>query len=350
MINSGSLKISICIPQYNRIQYLLKSLSIIQEQTYSNIEIIISDDCSTDDTESKIKELIPKYKYPIIYSRNGQNLGYDRNYRKCIEYATGEYVFILGNDDTLYSIESIQFLVDFLKSNDLPDIGFCNYVEEKTPGVISKRASKTGILGKGSKVALKYYSCFSFVGGLIYKKSVFDNYNTPKHDGSIYAQMYLGCLIIANDAILFSIKEPLVIKDIIIDNHIVNSYKDVIAKKWKDYKIEDGGLPSIINVLIDAFKDAGTLNQNIVYHIFFRIYSITYPYWIVDYKSNNALPAAIGLIYGLNPLKNENFTELNIINRGRIFITYLLFSALGLFIPVSLFNKIKGTLYRIAKK
>lgn len=48
------MKISICIPQYNRIEYLLKSLRIIEEQTYPNIEISISDDCSSDDTVEKI--------------------------------------------------------------------------------------------------------------------------------------------------------------------------------------------------------------------------------------------------------------------------------------------------------
>ena len=52
------MKISICIPQYNRINYLLKSLSIIERQLYPDIEIVISDDCSTDDTRSADNGLI----------------------------------------------------------------------------------------------------------------------------------------------------------------------------------------------------------------------------------------------------------------------------------------------------
>ena len=52
------MKISICIPQYNRINYLLRSLSIIEQQTYEEIEIVISDDFSSDDTEEKIKSLV----------------------------------------------------------------------------------------------------------------------------------------------------------------------------------------------------------------------------------------------------------------------------------------------------
>ena len=61
------MKISICIPQFNRINYLLRSLQIIENQTYPNIEIVISDDCSTDDTEIKILELSKTYKYNTTY-------------------------------------------------------------------------------------------------------------------------------------------------------------------------------------------------------------------------------------------------------------------------------------------
>src|SRR5437763_13060965 len=96
------MKISICIPKYNRIDYLLKSLDIIQSQIYSNIEVVISDACSTDSTERDIKALIPSYKFPIVYHRNSVNLGYDANYRKSIELATGDYVIVIGNDDSIY--------------------------------------------------------------------------------------------------------------------------------------------------------------------------------------------------------------------------------------------------------
>jgi len=51
------MKISICIPQYNRINYLLNSLERISHQNYDNIEIVISDDCSIDDTESQINKI-----------------------------------------------------------------------------------------------------------------------------------------------------------------------------------------------------------------------------------------------------------------------------------------------------
>jgi glycosyltransferase involved in cell wall biosynthesis len=344
------MKISICIPQYNRIDYLLKSLEMIRSQTYRDIEIIVSDDCSTDSTEREIQSLIPSYKFPIIYHRNAKNIGYDANYRKSIELASGEYVIIIGNDDSIYGNDSIQYLADFLEKNNLPEIGFSNFVEDVNPNEVVARANSTGVLGTGYEVALRNYSCFSFVGGLIYKKSAFQEFNTSKHDGSIFAQLYLGCLMIAKGCRLFSIEKPLVLKDMKGDETLRKSYRDVIARTWKQYKKVDGGVPSVINVLISAFRDAGVLTQRIIYKIFRRIYTITFPHWVIDYRSNGALPEAVGLIAGLKPSNVQNFSLLNGLNRTKIYTYYFLYSGIGLTMPVFLFRKLKNRLYKFIKK
>jgi len=343
------MKISICIPQYNRIEYLLKSLRMIESQTYTDLEICISDDCSTDDTVEKIAEFSKTYKYPIVFHKFPQNMGYDRNYRKCIEMATGQYAFVIGNDDSIYGESSMAFLVDFLIKNNLPDIGFCNMIEERTENTLIQRASKTAILGSDANIAMKYYSCFSFVGGLIYKKSTFDKYNTDKYDGSIYAQMYLGVLIIASGNTLFSIKEPLVLKDLLLDGKFRNSYRDRIAKAWKDYKIVDGGIPSVMNVLINALKDAGKLTQAHIFYIFKRVYSITYPHWLLDYRENKAFPMSVGLMVGLYPSKIDNFKLLNLPNRFLVLLLYCVSTLIGLLTPVFLFKRFKQSIYTYFK-
>jgi len=344
------MKISICIPQYNRINYLLRSLSIIEGQTYRDIEIVVSDDCSTDDTEQQIKNLIQTYKYPLVFSKNIINEGYDRNYRKCIELATGDYAFVIGNDDSIYGDTSIEDLANFLKQNDFPDIGFCNMIEERTGNSLVQRAQVTAVLGSGPDVSMRYYSCFSFVGGLIYKKRSFDRYNTSKFDGSIYSQMYLGVLMVASGCRLFSIKEPLVLKDLLLEGKFRNSYRDRIAKSWKDYKVVDGGLPSVMNVLINALKDSNTLSQSRILYIFKRMYTVTYPHWILDYKENNALPEAVGLMAGMKPSRNNNYNLLN--TGGKIIISfiYLISSFFAFLMPVAIFNKVKPQLYKYFKK
>ena len=344
------MRLSICIPQYNRIDFLLKNLACLELQSYSDLEVVVSDDCSLDNTKSAILALQPGYKHRLIYHRFETNQGYDRNFRKCIELATGEYVVVIGNDDTINPKYDLNQLALFLKANDYPELGFANFIEESSGNTLIERAKTTSVLGTGYETAMRYYSCFSFVGGLIYKKEYFNQYNSSKHDGSIYAQIYLGCLMTANGAKLFSIKEPLVIKDIVLETQERNSYKDVIARKWKDYKIETGGLPSVMHVLIDAFRDAGVLTQPRIYAVFKRIYTITFPFWIVDYKSNGAFPAAVGLVQGLLPSRNENTRLLNYYNRIKIWGWYIFASTAGLIAPVSLFKRVKVWLYNKIKR
>jgi glycosyltransferase involved in cell wall biosynthesis len=343
------MKISICIPQYNRINILLKNLRIIEQQGYATIEVVVSDDCSSDNTEAAINQLIPVYKYPLLYHRFTTNQGYDKNLRKSIELATGEYVIIVGNDDTINPDYDLQELVSFLQQNNYPELGFANFREEDSTQVV-ERAKQTTVLGSGYETALRYYSCFSFVGGIIFKRTAFLAHNTDKHDGSIYAQIYLACYITALGNRLFSIRETVVIKDLAVDQVRANSYREKIAKKWKDYRKVDGGLPSVIHVIIAAMIDARVFNQQIAYRIFRKIYLTTFPFWIIDYKSNGALPEAVGLISGLNPASVKDFSRLNYFNRIRIYGLYVSTGSAALLFPVFIFKRIKSALYNFIKK
>jgi len=291
------MKFSICVPQFNRIYYLKQSLDLLEGQSHSDFEVVISDDCSTDSTEEIINGIKKKYSYPILYHRFELNQGYDRNLRKSMELSTGDYCFILGNDDTLAHNEVLSQLEYFLIENDLPDVGFCNYCEFSDASMITRRALSNGIIGKGPDVALKNYSSFSFVAGLIFKKSTFDRFNTDCFDKSIYAQIALALNMICNNAVLFSIDEPWVRKDITISNFgeavKSNSYRDFINRRWFAIKAADGGLKSVINVLCTVLESNKLLTNNRLNYIFGKILFNTYPYWVLDYKYNKAAPASI---------------------------------------------------------
>jgi len=347
------MRVSICIPQYNRIEFLLKSLSIIANQSYANIEIVISDDASSDHTEDAIKDFKSTYKYPILYHRFDSNQGYDRNLRKSIELASGDYCFVLGNDDTLFNNHVIEHFVSLLERYNFPDLGFCNYIEEAKNGEPLLRASQTKLLGTGPLVALKYYSCFSFVAGIFFKKKIFDQFNTDKFDKSIYAQIALASTMIASGAELFAINECMVLKDIGTgQNNAIksNSYRDQLIRKWRDFKIVDGGLASVIKVLFDVFSATNTLNNKILVSIYRKIYRTTLPFWILDYKLNKAFPNAVGLFFGLAPWKNVSFQHLSWHSKVEILLTYLLMSLSSLILPAHWVLKYKHKLYALVKK
>lgn len=331
--------ISICIPQYNRIRFLLQSLEDIAKQTFPNIEISISDDCSTDTTEADIKRIAQTYKYPIRYFRQQTNQGYDRNLRYSIEMATSEYVMILGNDDTINPEYDLTALSKFLIEHNFPDIGFTNFYDAPSKR-IQTRAAVTACLGHGPDVAFRYYSCFSFVGGIIFKKSVFLKYNTAEYDSSIFSQIYHSTVIIASGHELFSIADPVVIKDILPEAQDRKTYLDSLARHWKDYKPTNTGLHSVVHVLVSAFIKTGTLSQALMYRIFRKIYGSTFPFWIVDYRRNRALPAAIGIISGMRPHSIGEFSKLSFLNKIRIYCLYTISSIGGLVIPIPAFDYI----------
>ncbi|HYC27645.1 MAG TPA: hypothetical protein VEB42_02500, partial [Chitinophagaceae bacterium] len=147
-----------------------------------------------------------------------------------------------------------------------------------------------------------------------------------------------------------SIEKPLVLKDILIDGQRPNNYRETLAKTWKEYKVVDAGLPSVINVLINAFRDAGVLDQGMTYRIHQKIYAVTYPHWLLDYREHKAFPEAVGLSRGLKPSRLRTIKLLSGWNRLRLRLVYYFATMIGLLAPVFLFTMVRVKLYSYMKK
>jgi len=91
-------KVSICIPVYNGAKYVCETINSVLNQDYENLEILVSDDCSTDDTIS-IVESIKDNRIRII--KNKENLGLGGNWNVLLREATGDYLMIVCQDDLL---------------------------------------------------------------------------------------------------------------------------------------------------------------------------------------------------------------------------------------------------------
>ena len=96
--------LSICIPTYNRADVLdLCLTSIVQNKAFSEeIEVVISDNNSTDNTSSIALKYIEKYQN-VFYNRNSQNIGAEKNFIKVLELANGKFKK-LHNDYSLFSL------------------------------------------------------------------------------------------------------------------------------------------------------------------------------------------------------------------------------------------------------
>ncbi|GAA3722761.1 glycosyltransferase family 2 protein [Sphingomonas cynarae] len=96
------MRISICIPTYNRQTEIVDLLDSIVKQTgyKCELEIIISDNASTDNTADVVASYRDKIPL-LVYERSAENLGADRNFLKVIELASGDYCWLMGSDDRL---------------------------------------------------------------------------------------------------------------------------------------------------------------------------------------------------------------------------------------------------------
>lgn len=110
--------LTIAIPTYNRALFLDKSLDKICKQIVGFedcIELLVSDNCSTDNTKEVVLKYINK-GFQIVYNKNHVNLGMDGNFIYCFENAKGEYVWLLGDDDFLDE-NTIPYLISNLRNN-----------------------------------------------------------------------------------------------------------------------------------------------------------------------------------------------------------------------------------------
>ena len=96
-------KISIIIPVYNVSRYIERCLKSVIAQSYSNIECILVDDCTPDDSIEKCQEIISEYKGPIEFNilHHERNRGLSAARNTGTDAATGEYIYYLDSDDEI---------------------------------------------------------------------------------------------------------------------------------------------------------------------------------------------------------------------------------------------------------
>ena len=95
---NGDPLVSIVIPVYNRESFINDAIRSSIRQTYKNIEIVIVDNCSTDNTWEVLKSWADK-DHRIRIFQNSYNIGPVRNWERCFNEAKGEFVKILWSDD-----------------------------------------------------------------------------------------------------------------------------------------------------------------------------------------------------------------------------------------------------------
>ena len=157
-------KVSVCIPTFNRRDYLKETIESVLAQTYKNYEIVIVDDGSTDGTEEMIKENGYNVRY---YWQTNKGVAAAEN--KLIELAEGEFISMLGSDDLLMP-DAIERMVKAVEAENDEVIAYGPHIRIDQNGNVcgrDKRRSYSGFVTKYLFQNIFMHSC-----GSIFPKKV----------------------------------------------------------------------------------------------------------------------------------------------------------------------------------
>lgn len=105
-------EVSVCIPTYNGAGYLREAIASVLNQSFTDFELIIVDDCSKDDTEAIIKSFDDDR---LRHFQNPARLGLVGNWNRCVELSEGKYICIFHQDDVM-AAENLERKLGILKN------------------------------------------------------------------------------------------------------------------------------------------------------------------------------------------------------------------------------------------
>ncbi len=241
--------ITILITTYNRSELLKYAIQSVLNQTLKDIEIIILDDASPDDTKSVVESYSDKR---ITYIRQTRNVGFTQNFKTGIKKAKGTYIFLLSDDDMILCPDSLEVLYREMR-NIKAGVGAMSLLFYDTdihkPTYLYSAKQGTFYLPSSPDNILKVFNWhFGFMSGNMYRRDLirFSDIEDDlwvAHLKPLYrALISHGCIYLGNHFILGQISTHGNIKHLDVKvNHgyhlpkQIKMYKDLDANKDRQH-------------------------------------------------------------------------------------------------------------------
>jgi abequosyltransferase len=234
--------LSICVPTYNRSRFLKEQLirfSAFDSSIYEQVEILISNNCSTDNTKEVVKSFLGEF--PFIYHENEENQGMDGNFLTCFELATGKYIWLLGDDDFIEE-SGLKNLLSYLDKKEEYGLVHINMIPTKND--------------IGSKIYLDMSKFLDDIG--IWITFISGNIVNRKYVGTIDLRKYMGTwFLIMPLYITCAYKEE---KNLMVYDRLFDGGKD--AGTNGGYNIFDVFVKNYLNIFKE-YLDLGIITDEI---------------------------------------------------------------------------------------
>lgn len=149
--------VSIIMPSYNTGKFILETISSVQKQSYKKWEIILVDDCSTDNTISLLTK-VEDNRIRIFINKKNSGAALSRN--KALREARGEWIAFLDSDD-LWTEDKLEKQIKFMIENNYKfSCAYCTYIDEESNsiGILDTSPLK---MGKYMMLAYNWISCLT---------------------------------------------------------------------------------------------------------------------------------------------------------------------------------------------
>ena len=215
--------ISISIPTYNRAKFLDLCLEAnIPVARAHNIQIFISDNASTDDTQLVVNRRMAEY--PLIrYSRNDTNLGMDNNFEKAFKFAETEYIWLLG-DSYIIPSEGIDYLLECISDRTRVYDALVFNVENRV------REIPAQVYADRNKLLSDIAWHMTCVASLVYNAKVIKNANFERYKNTDLVQIGVILDCISNRDFLINWKDSISVQFI--------KNKDLKRVSWESRTFE----------------------------------------------------------------------------------------------------------------
>lgn len=223
--------LSICIPTYNRCFFLKKNLELLSSIIVNlgiktDIEVIVIDNCSSDNTQLVVHEEQNNFVY-FRYIRNDKNIGIGGNIVKSLEVPSSEYIMLIGDDDYI-SEDYLKEVIDILK-NDRPQMILGNFVGvDENLNILFEPREKTGNTYQAISFQEKIMMALELsnqLSGLVFKKIDINKRLKSILKNTIYPTIYLTMQVALEGKFI----------------HILNNPIKVIQTNTKDWNYDISG-------------------------------------------------------------------------------------------------------------
>lgn len=134
------MQVSIIIPSYNREETVSQTIQSILDQNFDkSIEIIIGDDCSTDNARDVLLDFKQQYPDKIRLIFHEKNIGLAANWASCVKAAKGKYICNCDNDDYWHNLDKLQIQYEFMENHPEENVLITNHRNHnRKTGVITE--------------------------------------------------------------------------------------------------------------------------------------------------------------------------------------------------------------------